>query len=249
MTDSLENLTVEISNVYAAKNIARYLEFKEPEPVKIRGIFFWKMTYWLSHAIYDCVENLHTAYLFLTNKKEYFEKKEYTYHTEQTRQEMQERRQKDNEEYNNFLETNGLLTPEEKISYEIVRYSGDDLASRVHHSNKRFDPEIKIIELMNKNKENVQKISISQDKLNNYLLQTITGNTGTETYHHVNPDFVEKAVNWLKEEINGKLNQGKEVKLLERVLLKKDSEGKIEMTFLRDPRYETSVSKDREVKS
>ncbi len=250
MAESLENSIAEISNVYTANNIDRYLKVQElPPPPAPKGMFFFVLTGRLFNAIFDGAEKLHTAYLFVFDRDGYFEKKESVYHDEQSRQTMAEFVDKSNKEYEQELESQGLLAQIQKDAHFIAKDIGDGLARRIFLSHliqqKEPQEDLEILEM--ENDRSTKTIRVTQKLFDKYLKCEVNTGVGSliSLYNggiEVNPEFAEKTLNWLKEEINTRLNQGKEVKLLERVMLKRDNAGRIELTQLPDPYYKNMFS-------
>jgi len=237
-----ENLTSnEITQAYAAKNLAPYLQVTAPPPPEE-----WKRitrAVAVNDKINEVIESLHSAYLFATDRKAYQEKKQSLALEERISQELCERRDADDEEY---FRSHGLITNQEKYAFMVVNVAGSFLVRAVYSAD--FLPNKP--EVIARGRHAPVEIRITVDAFKNYLRNSVKeglfcleekywiGIKGVPKPEIINPEFENTAVNWLGGEVYSRILQGQKVGLLEQVKVKLDEQGMIRMGWWLDKKLE-----------
>lgn len=225
-----ELISNEITQAYAAKNIAPYLDVTVPEapPEWNQIIRNWA----ISDVIFGGIEKLHYAYLFLFDRKAYKEKKEYMEQENKTREGLHQARERSDAEFEEELRAFGIKTGQEKDAYMVAHFAGSAMARFVYRANESKDG----VEVVKRKNGVAEEIKLAPELFEDYLAISVNDGIrcliekywipirGVEMPQIVNPDFEEKAVAWLTKEAYSKIGQGNECAFLEMVVIKQEDE-------------------------
>lgn len=236
MTNTLDDIASnEINWAYTGKNIAQHLQVTVPEaPSEWKQII---RNWAISETIFGCIEKLHSAYLFLFDRKMYKEKIEYMEQEKQRREELHQAREKADTEFEEELRASGITTEQEKDAYMVAHFAGLAMVRFVYRADESKDG----VEIVKRKNGVAEEVRVTQGLFEDYL--AISVNDGIicleEKYwinlpdvqkpEIVNPDFEAKAIDWLKGEVYSKTTDGKECKLLERVVVKRVDNGRFNL--------------------
>lgn len=238
----------EINLAYTAKNIAPYLHVTVPEVPLI-----WKqMTRSLAintvifPSIFESIEKLHSAYLFLFDRKRYKEKKESVEQRKQEDDSIEQSCRQAEVELEEKLRASGITTQQEKDAYIVARYAGltmENVVSAGDHLDTSKGI-VKIIKRLHGIPDGIpEEISITSELFEYYLIGCIKSGIvcleegywmnirGVKKPEIVNPDFEVKAAEWLKEEVYSKTRDDRECKLLEKVVVKREDDGRFNLRW------------------
>lgn len=239
----MENKLNEINRVYTGKNIAQYLNITVPEvPQKWKKINLIKE---IGYAIYDSIEKLHLDYLDFLNRKKYkinkeLEKEMEKKYVEQKKQDgLHKEKEKTEIGFEEKLRASGIITEIEKDAYNIAHFTGVFMSDIISYY---VDENSDGVEVIKRKKGMAEEIRVTPEVFEDYLetsvdkgIETlmmkyrITLNNYIETVKIVNPDFHGKATSWLKEQVYSKTDNGKECKLLEKIVVKREDNGRFNL--------------------
>ncbi len=232
MGNTLDNLTLnEITLAYAGKNIAQYLRVTAPEapPEWKKIIRNWD----INDAILRAEEKLDSAYLFLFDRKRYYEKKECMAQEDQTRSRLYLAREQDEVEFEEELRLSGITTRPERDAYMVALFAGLGMTNFVYSADESKDG----VEIIKRKNGVTKEVRIVPELLEDYLRISVNVGIisligkywipieGVKMPQIVNPDFEEKATRWLTKEVYSRTKEGRECKLLEKVVVKRDDGG------------------------
>lgn len=233
---TLEEITSsELTKAYVGKNFAQYLTVNPPEaPAEFKHL----MRGWaVLDTLFKTFEVLDSAYHFIFNHEQYKQKRNYMKEDEKIVEEQHRFRAQHEAEHKKHLGTLGVVTPLEHDAYDVVHFASMAMQHFVYHAD--FFPD-KSVEILERNVL-VQEIRISPQTFESYL--TISIKDGIRSLEEkywinlpntpkpqiINPDFEEKATEWLKNEIHTRISSKGKCSLLEKVVVQQEETGNIRL--------------------
>ncbi len=242
MSNTLDDIALnEIDCVYAGKNIAQYLQVTVPKkPSKWKQMIselkrteideMVQIPFLLIFRI--AVEGADSAYQFVFDRKGYNEQKRSQEEHEQRESKFRQSVETEKIEFEEKLRAAGIITKNERDAYEAARYAGKAMAKFVYNVGENRDGVI-----VKRKNDSGGEVKITPKLLEDCLGMSVRDGIKclTEKYwmptkgvkqpQIINPDFQEKAVSWLINEVYFKTDKNRECKLLERVVIKRDVAG------------------------
>lgn len=250
MTNTLDDLTSNsISLAYAGKNLAGYLNITVPkispelereiEKMNKEGIGY-RVCFGVLRGIAKVSEKLYSLRLLLFDKREYEREKEAIEQERKRSDKIDEDVRRLDKNFTEELRSAGIVTPQEREAYMIAYQAGLCIDSCVRSAGERCFrgiDENNQVKIIGRNHGIINEIRVTTELFEKYLRMGINiGVSYLESRHWtdipnvprpeiVNPDFEEKAMKWLIDEVHSRTYDGKECIFLEKVIAKKERDG------------------------
>ena len=246
---ALEELLPEnIDCIYAAKLMAPYLEIASPLLPKPSKADMAKQAVY--GALWKCLQGAGSVYCVLedslyvlTHPKYWKQERE---ERKQLRKEREERKRMglksrdeemaqslidahdaDEKELEQKLTEAGALMPQGRGAFDVAHCAGVFLSSSIFHADKDG------YEITERLRSFPIEIKVPYDRFKDMIGDIIRGGTGCLEYdsgYIINPDFTDKVKVCLLQEINSRLENGKQFNLLDKVIVRMDE---IQSVYLR----------------
>ena len=234
MSSILEVTLNEINCAYAAKNIAQYLQVTVPEaPPEWKKI---NRAWAISDAIFGTIEGLHSAYLFMVNREVYHDKKRYIQQEEARDSRLRVAIEENNAKMDGRLKKQGVVTNQERDAYTVAHFTGLAMGRFVNHAIECPD-----LEIVGAKHPRTEEIKITPRLFDDYLIKSMRDGIvcleegywisirGVLKPRIINPEFMNKAFDWLKAEISLKTENNHKCRLLETVVVMQEADGRFNL--------------------